>query len=75
MPYFHVVFTVPAQVAAIAWQNKTLVYSLLFEAVAATLKIIAADPRYFGGELGFIAILHTWGQTLTHHPHEDVKGM
>jgi Transposase zinc-binding domain/Putative transposase len=69
IPYFHVVFTVPAEIAAIAYQNKALVYTILFDAVAETLKIIGADPRHLGGELGFIAILHTWGQTLTHHPH------
>src|SRR5829696_7542707 len=69
VPYFHVVFTVPAEIAAIAFHNKTVVYGILFEAVAATLKTIASDPRHLGGELGFIAILHTWGQTLTHHPH------
>lgn len=70
VPYFHVVFTVPGEVAAIAYQNKRLLYGMLFEAVAATLKTIAADPRHrLGGELGFIGILHTWGQTLTHHPH------
>ena len=70
VPYFHVVFTVPGEIAAIAWQNKRLVYAILFEAVAATLKTIAADSRHrLGGELGFIAILHSWGQVLTHHPH------
>jgi hypothetical protein len=70
VPYFHVVFTVPGEVAAIAYQNKRLLYSMLFDTVAATLKTIAADPRHrLGGELGFIGILHTWGQTLTHHPH------
>ncbi|GFM28760.1 IS91 family transposase [Novosphingobium sp. PY1] len=69
IPYFHVVFTVPAEVAAIAYQNKAVVYAILFDAVASTLKTIAADPRHLGGQLGFIAILHTWGQTLTHHPH------
>ena len=69
VPYFHVVFTLPAEVAAIAYQNKALVYAILFDAVAETLKTIAADPKHLGGELGFIAILHTWGQTLTHHPH------
>lgn len=70
VPYFHVVFTVPGEIAAIAWQNKRLVYAILFEAVAETLKTIAADSRHrLGGELGFIAILHSWGQVLTHHPH------
>jgi hypothetical protein len=69
IPYFHVVFTVPAEIAAIAYQNKAVVYTILFDAVAETLKTIGTDPRHLGGELGFIAILHTWGQTLTHHPH------
>ena len=69
LPYFHVVFTLPAEAAAMAYQNKALVYTILFDAVAETLKTIAADPKHLGGELGFIAILHTWGQTLTHHPH------
>jgi hypothetical protein len=69
VPYFHVVFTVPAEVAAIAYQNKAVVYAILFDAVAETLKTIGADLRHLGGELGFIALLHTWGQTLTHHPH------
>jgi hypothetical protein len=69
VPYFHVVFTVPAEVAEIAFHNKAIVYGILFDAVAATLKTIAADPRHLGGEIGFLAILHTWGQVLTHHPH------
>ena len=69
VPYFHVVFTVPTEVAAIAFHNKAVVYAILFDAVAATLKTIAADPRHLGGETGFLAILHTWGQALTHHPH------
>lgn len=69
VPYFHVVFTVPAEVAEIAFHNKAAVYAILFDAVAATLKTIAADPRHLGGEIGFLAILHTWGQALTHHPH------
>ena len=69
VPYFHVVFTVPAEVAAIAFHNKAVVYAILFDAVAATLKTIAADPRHLVGEIGFLAILHSWGQALTHHPH------
>ena len=69
VPYFHVVFTVPAEAAEIAFHNKAVVYAILFDAVAATLKTIAADPRRLGGEIGFLAILHTWGQALTHHPH------
>ena len=68
-PYFHVVFTLPEQIAAMAYQNKAQLYAILFDAVAETLKTIAADPRHLGCDLGFIAILHTWGQALTHHPH------
>jgi len=67
--YFHVVFTLPQQLAAIAYQNKEVVYGLLFEATAETLKRIAGDPQHLGAEIGFTAVLHTWGQTLTHHPH------
>lgn len=67
--YFHVVFTLPAPVAAIAFQNKAIVYALLFEAAADTLKVIAADRRHLGAEIGATMVLHTWGQTLTHHPH------
>ncbi len=67
--YFHVVFTVPAPVAEIAFQNKAVVYAILFKAAAETLRVIAADPRYLGAEIGVVALLHTWGQTLCHHPH------
>ena len=67
--YFHVVFTVPEPIAAIAYQNKTLLYDLLFHASAETLRTIAADPQHLGAEIGFISILHTWGQQLLHHPH------
>jgi Transposase zinc-binding domain/Putative transposase len=69
VPYFHVVFTLPAAVAEIAFQNKATVYALLFRAAAETLGTIAADPRHLGAEIGVIAVLHTWGQTLHHHPH------
>lgn len=67
--YFHVVFTLPEPIAAIAYQNKATVYELLFHATADTLRTIAADPKHLGAEIGFIAILHTWGQNLQHHPH------
>ncbi len=67
--YFHVVFTVPQPVATIAYQNRRLVYDLLFHASAETLRTIAADPQHLGAEIGFLSILHTWGQTLLHHPH------
>ena len=68
-PYFHVVFTVPEEIAAIAYQNKATVYNILFAATAETLRVIAADPKHLGAEIGFFAVLHTWGQALTHHPH------
>jgi Putative transposase/Transposase zinc-binding domain len=67
--YFHVVFTLPEEIAAIAYQNKAVVYNLLFAATAATLRTIAADPKHLGAEIGFFAVLHTWGQNLLHHPH------
>jgi Putative transposase/Transposase zinc-binding domain len=67
--YFHVVFTLPTPVAAIAYHNKAIVYAMLFEAAVETLKTIAADKRHLGAEIGAIMVLHTWGQTLTHHPH------
>ena len=67
--YFHVVFTLPQEVAAIAYQNKAVVYNILFRATAETLRTIAADPKHLGAEIGFIAVLHTWGQNLMHHPH------
>ena len=67
--YFHVVFTLPAQIGAIAYQNKAKVYGLLFKAAADTLTTIAADPKHLGADIGFIAVLHTWGQNLDHHPH------
>ncbi len=69
VPYFHVVFTVPHVIAEIALQNKAVVYGILFRATADTLRTIAADPRHLGAEIGFVAVLHTWGQTLILHPH------
>ncbi len=69
VPYFHVVFTLPPAAAEIAFQNKRAVYAILFKAAAETLRIIAADPRHLGAEIGIVAVLHTWGQTLSHHPH------
>jgi hypothetical protein len=69
VPYFHVVFTLPATVAEIAFQNKAAVYAILLKAAAETLSTIAADPRHLGAEIGFVAVLHTWGQNLQHHPH------
>jgi hypothetical protein len=69
VPYFHVVFTLPDTLAPIALQNKRVVYGVLFRAVAETLKGIAANPKHLGAEIGFLAVLHTWGQNLMHHPH------
>ena len=69
VPYFHVVFTIPEQLAAIALQNQKVVYGILFAATAETLKTIAADPEHLGAEIGFFAVLHTWGQNLQFHPH------
>ncbi|MHC5058069.1 MAG: IS91 family transposase [Planctomycetota bacterium] len=67
--YFHVVFTLPVPLAEIALQNKKVMYDLLFRASADTLRTIAADPKHLGAQIGFIGLLHTWGQTLLHHPH------
>src|SRR5262249_60295424 len=69
VPYFHLVFTLPAAAAEIAFQNKAAVYAILFKAAADTLSTIAADRRHLGAEIGFVALLHTWGQNLQHHPH------
>jgi hypothetical protein len=67
--YFHVVFTVPEQIARIAYQNKRELYGILFRATAETLRTIAADPKHLGAEIGFFTVLHTWGSNLLHHPH------
>ena len=67
--YFHVVFTLPAEVADIAFQNKVLVYDLLFKAASETMLTIAADRRHLGARIGITAVLHTWGSAMTHHPH------
>ena len=67
--YFHLVFTLPAEIAPIAYQNKAVVYDLLFRTAAETLLTIAADPRHLGARIGFTAVLHTWGSAMTHHPH------
>ena len=69
VPYYHVVFTLPAAVADIAYQNKAVIYNLLFKASAETLITIAADPKHLGARVGVLSVLHTWGSALTHHPH------
>jgi hypothetical protein len=69
VPYFHVVFTVPGKIADIAYQNKAVIYDLLFKASAETMLTIAADPEHLGARIGILSVLHTWGSALTHHPH------
>ena len=68
-PYFHVVYTLPARIAAIAYQNKAAIYGILFKASAETTLRIAADPKRLGARIGFISVLHSWGSAMTHHPH------
>jgi hypothetical protein len=72
VPYFHIVFTLPAPIADIAYQNKRVLYDILFKAAAETLITIAADPKHLGARIGLTAVLHTWGSALTHHPHVHV---
>ena len=69
VPYYHVVFTLPAAIADIAYQNKAVIYDLLFKASAETLVTIAADPKHLGARVGVTSVLHSWGSALTHHPH------
>jgi hypothetical protein len=69
VPYFHLVFTLPAAIADIAYQNKAVIYDLLFKASSETLLTIAADPKHLGARIGLTAVLHTWGSAMTHHPH------
>src|SRR6202048_2080160 len=69
VPYFHVVFTLPAAIADIAYQNKAVIYDLLFKASSETVLAIAADPKHLGARIGITAVLHTWGSTMIHHPH------
>jgi hypothetical protein len=72
VPYYHVVFTLPASIRAIAFHNKAAVYDLLFRTAADALMTIAADPKHLGARIGLTAVLHTWGSTLIHHPHVHV---
>ena len=69
VPYFHVVFTLPSPIGDIAYQNKAVIYNLLFKASAETMLTIAADPKHLGARIGITAVLHTWGSAMTHHPH------
>ncbi|HEX7198841.1 MAG TPA: IS91 family transposase, partial [Dongiaceae bacterium] len=74
LPYYHVVFTLPSAISAVAWQNKAEVYGLLVKAASETMLTIAADPRHLGARIGMTAVLHTWGSALTHHPHVHMIG-
>jgi hypothetical protein len=69
VPYFHVVFSLPAKIADIAYQNKAAIYDILFKASAEAMITIAADPKHLGARIGFLSVLHTWGSAMTHHPH------
>src|SRR5687768_1915352 len=69
VPYFHVVFTLPAPIADIAYQNKAVIYDLLFKVSAEATLTIAADPKHLGARIGITSVLHTWGSAMTHHPH------
>jgi len=72
VPYYHVVFTLPAPISDIAYQNKAAIYDILFKAAAETLTTIAADPKHLGARIGLTSVLHTWGSALTHHPHVHI---
>ena len=69
VPYFHIVFTLPAAIGDIAYQNKAVIYDLLFKASAETMLTIAADPKHLGARIAITSVLHTWGSAMTHHPH------
>jgi hypothetical protein len=69
VPYYHVVFTMPARIADIAYQNKAVIYDLLLKASSETMLTIAADPKHLGARIGFLSVLHSWGSAMTHHPH------
>jgi hypothetical protein len=69
VPYFHIVFTLPAALGDIAYQNKRVIYDLLFKTSAETMLTIAADPKHLGARIAITAVLHTWGSAMTHHPH------
>jgi hypothetical protein len=75
VPYFHVVFTLPPKIAHIAYQNKAVVYDLLFKASSEAVLTIAADPEHLGGRIGITAVLHTWGSTMTQNPHSRYRAL
>src|SRR5262249_28613359 len=69
VPYYHMMFTLPAAIADLAYQNKEVIYDILFKASAETMLTIAADPKHLGAHIGITSVLHTWGSAMTHHPH------
>ena len=75
VPYFHVVFTLPPKIGVIAYQNKAVIYDLLFKASAETLLTIAADPKRLGVKIGFSSVLHTWGSAMTQNPHSRCRAL
>ena len=75
MPYFHVVFSLPAQIADIAYQNKAVIYNLLFKASSDATLTIAADPKHLGARVGILSVLHTWGSALTQNPHSEYQAL
>jgi hypothetical protein len=75
LPYFHVVFSLPAQVADIAYQNKAVIYDLLFKASSEATLTIAADPKHLGARIGILSVLHTWGSALTQNPHSGYQAL
>jgi hypothetical protein len=75
VPYFHVVFTLPAAIADLAYQNKAVIYDLLFKASSETVLAIAADPKHLGARIGITAVLHTWGSTMIQNPHSRYRAL
>ena len=75
VPYFHIVFTLPHRIADIAYQNKAVIYNLLFKASAETMLTIAADPDHLGARIGFTSVLHTWGSAMTQNPHSGYQAL
>ena len=75
VPYFHVVFTLPAAIAEIAYQNKAVIYDLLFKASSETMLTIAADPKHLGARIGILSVLHTWGSALIQNPHSGYQAL
>jgi predicted Zn-ribbon and HTH transcriptional regulator len=75
VPYFHVVFSLPAQIADIAYQNKAAIYGILFKASAETMLTIAADPKHLGARIGILSVLHTWGSAMTQNPHSRYRAL